>query len=116
MGRKPSTVFLPEMALTLVRRVTAKLPYNHFLFRVDPKHTKAEIREYLTKVYSVDVARITTSVSLGALPPQCGPPRRAAWTCSSGLTRRGVPPRAPPCCAPQARRAACRAAARCFTS
>jgi ribosomal protein L23 len=63
----PQTVtYLPEMAITLVRRVTAKLPYNHFLFRVQPRHTKAEIREYLQKVYSVRVARISTSISLGA--------------------------------------------------
>jgi hypothetical protein len=60
-----STVFLPQMALTLVRRVTARLPYNHYLFRADPKHTKHEVREYLEKVYNVKVARITTSISLG---------------------------------------------------
>ena len=29
----PSIIYLPTMALTMVRRVTAKLPYNHFLFR-----------------------------------------------------------------------------------
>jgi ribosomal protein L23 len=62
----PPTTYLPTMLLTLVRRVSAKLPYNHFLFRVNPQHTKAEIREYLEKVYNVKVARITTSISLGA--------------------------------------------------
>jgi large subunit ribosomal protein L23 len=62
----PSTiVHLPEMALTLVRRVTARLPYNHFLFRATPSVTKHEVREYLEKVYDVRVARVTTSVSLG---------------------------------------------------
>ena len=62
----PSTVVhLPEMALTLVRRVTARLPYNHFLFRAEPSVTKHEVREYLEKVYDVRVARVTTSVSLG---------------------------------------------------
>ena len=66
----PPTTYLPTMLLTLVRRVSAKLPYNHFLFRVNPQHTKAEIREYLEKVYNVKVARITTSISLGALPCQ----------------------------------------------
>ena len=29
----PGIVYLPTMALTMVRRVTAKLPFNHFLFR-----------------------------------------------------------------------------------
>ena len=61
----PGIVYLPEMALTLVRRVSAKLPHNHFLFRTDPKWTKMEIKEYLTKVYDVNVARIATSISLG---------------------------------------------------
>jgi hypothetical protein len=93
----PSIIYLPTMALTMVRRVTAKLPYNHFLFRCvreqrhylrgagvsrltprpppvlspflnsqSPKHTKSEIREYLEKVYNVKVARVTTSITLGA--------------------------------------------------
>ena len=61
----PNTVFFPEMALTLVRRVSTRLPYNNYLFRTDKHWTKAEIREYLEKVYSVRVARIATSISLG---------------------------------------------------
>jgi ribosomal protein L23 len=65
MPTKQSIVYLPEMAITLVRRVTAKLPYNHFLFRTDPKWTKLEIKEYFQKVYNVKCARITTSVQLG---------------------------------------------------
>ena len=78
----PPTTYLPTMLLTLVRRVSSKLPYNHFLFRVAPQHTKAEIREYLEKVYSVKVARITTSISLGAwaraCPEQGRPPSHRA--------------------------------------
>jgi hypothetical protein len=61
----PRFVFLPEMAMTLVRRVTARLPHNHYLFRVDPKYTKSEVREYLEKVYDVKVGLVTTSISLG---------------------------------------------------
>jgi len=60
-------VYFPNMSLTLVRRVSARLPYNHFLFRCDPKYTKHDIKEYLTKVYNVDVARVTTAISLGEL-------------------------------------------------
>lgn len=60
-------IYFPEMALTMVRRVTAKLPYNHFLFRTEPKWTKLEIKEYLEKVYNVKVARIATSVVLGKI-------------------------------------------------
>lgn len=69
--------WMPNMSLTLVRRVSAKLPYNHFLFRVDPRHTKAELREYLLKVYNVRVARITTAISLGKT--RRVPGRRAMW-------------------------------------
>ena len=58
-------VYLPELSLTLVRRVSARLPYNHFLFRTDASTTKHEVKEYLEKVYNVRVARITTSISLG---------------------------------------------------
>ena len=58
-------VHLPELALTLVRRVSARLPHQHFLFRAAPSTTKHEVREYLEKVYGVRVARVTTSLSLG---------------------------------------------------
>lgn len=69
MPLRPSTVFFPEMALTLVRRSSAKLPFNHFMFRTDPRWTKNEIKEYLDKVYGVTVARITTYIAPGE-PPQ----------------------------------------------
>jgi len=59
--------FLPELALTLVRRVTSRLPFNHYLFRTNPSTTKHEVKEYLEKVYNVKVAKITTSVSLGKI-------------------------------------------------
>jgi hypothetical protein len=93
----PPTHF-PQMSVTLVRRVTARLPYNHFLFRVDPKYTKSDIREYLTKVYGVNVARITTSISLGAAAslhvttrndcPANPPPRPRPCLPRAGKTRR----------------------------
>lgn len=69
MATTGTQVYFPEMALTLVRRVTGRLPYNHFLFRVRPKFTKLEIKEYLEKVYGVKVARIATSIQLGAWGP-----------------------------------------------
>ena len=70
----PTVTYLPTMLMTLVRRVSSKLPYNHFLFRVAPQYTKAEIKEYLEKVYNVQVSRITTSISLGALQCALGQP------------------------------------------
>lgn len=61
----PRIIHFPEMSLTLVRRVSARLPHNHFLFRAAPSVTKHQVREYLEQVYGVRVARVTTSVSLG---------------------------------------------------
>ena len=61
----PRFIHFPEMSLTLVRRVSARLPHNHFLFRAAPSVTKHQVREYLEQVYGVRVARVTTSVSLG---------------------------------------------------
>ena len=71
MPAKPSSIYFPEIALTLVRRVTSKLPYNHFLFRTDAKWTKTELREYLQKLYNVKVAGISTYISPGLLHREC---------------------------------------------
>jgi len=62
-------VWLPEMPLTLVRRASAKLPRNNFIFRTDPKWTKQEIKEYLNKIYTMDVERVATINYLGK--PTC---------------------------------------------
>ena len=85
------------MPLTLVRRASAKLPRNNFIFRTDPKWTKQEIKEYLTKIYSMDVERVATINYLGAcfetLPViampvciQCCVQAKSAEDASSGLT------------------------------
>lgn len=65
MPLKSSIVYFPQMALTLNRRASAKLPYNHYMFKTTPQWTKNEIKEYLLKVYNVQVARITTSIARG---------------------------------------------------
>ena len=44
------------------------------MLRTDPKWTKAEIREYLLKVYGVRIARIATYIAAGA----CAATARAA--------------------------------------
>lgn len=62
-------VWFPNMSLTLVRRSTAKLPKNMYMFRCDPKYTKLEIKEYLTKVYGVSVASVNTVNMLGECAP-----------------------------------------------
>ncbi len=65
MPLKPTRIHFPEMALTLVRRASAQLPYNHYLFRTEPKWTKLEIKEYLGKVYGIRTARIATYIAPG---------------------------------------------------
>lgn len=65
MPVQANRVFFPEMSLTLIRRATAKLPFNHYLFKTEPKWTKLEIKEYLEKVYNVKVARIATAIVAG---------------------------------------------------
>ena len=67
------------MALTLVRRASAKLPKNNYVFRCDPKYSKLEIREYLEKVYGVSVARVATVNRLGT----CAPPWLVSFLSSS---------------------------------
>lgn len=41
--------------------------HAHYMLRTDPRWTKAEIREYLLKVYGVRCARIATYISAGTL-------------------------------------------------
>ena len=55
-----------------------------------PKHTKSEIREYLEKVYNVKVARVTTSITLGASATL------AFGSCCAVFFRRASPPPPPP--------------------
>ena len=85
----------PNMALTLVRRATADLPKNTYLFRCDPKYTKLEIKEYLQKVYNVTVANVSTINSLGTSRAGrccfCPPPRVCpllVFACHAGKLRR----------------------------
>jgi ribosomal protein L23 len=63
MAGRPT--YFPQMSLTLVRRVTASLPHNTYMFRASPSVTKAEVAEYLSKVHGVTPARVTTSIHLG---------------------------------------------------
>ena len=63
------------------------------MLRTDPKWTKAEIREYLLKVYGVRIARIATYIAAGAWRPRAGMPplrERAAAT----RAHRAPPPQA----------------------
>lgn len=62
---QPYSLYFPEMALTLVRRSSAKLPRNNYILRTEPKWTKPEIQHYLEALYGVQVERIATVNYLG---------------------------------------------------
>lgn len=56
----PRSVWFPQFAMTMVRRVSATQAPNNFVFRVDPKMTKPEIKQYLERIYGVNVQRVAT--------------------------------------------------------
>mmetsp|Transcript_11259 Transcript_11259/g.39219 ORF Transcript_11259/g.39219 Transcript_11259/m.39219 type:complete len:109 (-) Transcript_11259:59-385(-) len=53
-------VWFPKFTMTLMRRASAAQPANNLVFRVDPKMTKPEIRQYLERVYGLPVTRVAT--------------------------------------------------------
>lgn len=58
--------WMPTMPMVLVsaRNATATMPAKA-TFRVLPKMTKHEIKEYLTKIYSLPVKKVNTANYLG---------------------------------------------------
>lgn len=55
-------VWFPEIQMTLVRRATARLPRNSFVFRTASKWTKPEIKQFLQAAYGVRVVRVATVI------------------------------------------------------
>lgn len=54
-------VHFPKMIITASRTRGKELMPNQKAFIVAPKTTKHEIKEYLTKVYGMDVRKVTTA-------------------------------------------------------
>ncbi|KAJ8544460.1 hypothetical protein ON010_g11805 [Phytophthora cinnamomi] len=55
------------MAVTFMgKNARTRLRDNQFVFRVEPHYTKHEIKEYLTKVYDLPVAKVNTMNYEGA--------------------------------------------------
>ena len=51
----------PNMAVTLMKRETnSRYHPNDVVFKVDPKFTKHDIKEYLTKIYGLNVQKVNT--------------------------------------------------------
>lgn len=60
-------VKFPNMAVTFMgKNARTRLRDNQFVFRVEPHYTKHEIKEYLTKVYDLPVAKVNTMNYEGA--------------------------------------------------
>lgn len=51
----------PNMAITYVaKRDSQRIRPNQHVFRVDPKYTKHDIKEYLTKLYNLPIKSVNT--------------------------------------------------------
>lgn len=63
---KQFRMWMPQFPLTMVsaRNATPKHP-AFAIFRTDPKMTKHEIKEYLTKIYDLPVRKVNTMNYLG---------------------------------------------------
>jgi large subunit ribosomal protein L23 len=63
---KQFRMWMPNMPITLVaaRDATARNPARA-TFRISPKMTKHELKEYLVKIYNLPVLKINTSNYLG---------------------------------------------------
>lgn len=54
-------VKFPNMAVTFMgKNARTRLRDNQYVFRVEPNYTKNDIKEYLTKVYNLPVAKVNT--------------------------------------------------------
>ena len=84
---KQFRMWMPHFPLTLVSARNATATHPAFaIFRTDPKMTKHEIKEYLTKIYDLPVKKVNTMNYLG----ECGRPEWlvyiAQWRPLDGLT------------------------------
>jgi hypothetical protein len=62
-----SRIRFPNMAITFMGKNTrTRLRDNQYVFRVEPHYTKHDIKEYLTKVYNLPVAKVNTMNYEGA--------------------------------------------------
>ena len=61
-----NVVRFPRMLLTASRTRGVELPPNQKAFTCDPRTTNHEIKEYLTKIYGLDVVKVHTSNYDGA--------------------------------------------------
>ncbi|PIO68258.1 hypothetical protein TELCIR_09959 [Teladorsagia circumcincta] len=61
-------VFLPDFWMAIVSTPVVgrnKVPRNCVKFEVDPRMTKHDVKEYLTKIYDLPVRSVRTEVQMG---------------------------------------------------
>ncbi|CAB3407533.1 unnamed protein product [Caenorhabditis bovis] len=67
-GNPQRRVFLPDFWVAVVESPSCgrnKLPQNCVKFEVDPRMSRHDIREYLTKIYKLPVRDVRTEVQMG---------------------------------------------------
>mmetsp|Transcript_19994 Transcript_19994/g.28725 ORF Transcript_19994/g.28725 Transcript_19994/m.28725 type:complete len:97 (-) Transcript_19994:131-421(-) len=57
-------VWFPDMYMRLVGKNLSR-PVGKAVFYVKPSMTKWEVREYLTKIYNMDILKVETALHLG---------------------------------------------------
>lgn len=63
---RPNLQYLPTLPLTLLHATNATLTTPATaIFRIVPRMTKHEVREYLTKIYNLPVVKVRTQNYLG---------------------------------------------------
>lgn len=79
-ARNGFRMWMPQMPMTLVsaRNATATHPASA-VFRVLPRMTKHEIKEYLTKIYQLPVKKVNTMNYLGKRKQAYGKRGIARW-------------------------------------
>ncbi|GMF66278.1 unnamed protein product [Phytophthora lilii] len=79
-------VKFPNMAVTFMgKNARTRLRDNQFVFRVEPHYTKHEIKEYLTKVYDLPVAKVNTMNYEGAWLAGSAADREVLWLTEWGF-------------------------------
>ncbi|KAK5981191.1 putative 39S ribosomal protein L23 mitochondrial [Trichostrongylus colubriformis] len=78
-------VFLPDFWVAITSTPVVgryKLPRNCVKFEVDPRMTKHDVKEYLTKIYDLPVREVRTEVQMGDITwstPKDFQYRKAMW-------------------------------------
>lgn len=65
-GNPQLRIFLPDWKMILIKPKT-KMPENIISFKVDPRMTDWDVKNYLEKIYKIDVASVKSNIHSGEL-------------------------------------------------